>query len=264
MNDVATDWMDRPQLCIGRVFHQRSRPKPHRLSVGVFFLRIPLSRLGQLENRWLSRDRFNLLSLATRDLGPRDGSAWEPWARGLLEAHGVRRADGQIVLQTFPRMLGYVFNPISLWYCHDEAGRLVAVIAEVNNTFGERHNYVVAHGDQRPIEPGDTLVAAKVFHVSPFCEVRGHYRFRFEQHAGRAFARIDYHDGPRDADRLIVTTVHGLPRPLTSAGALRAFLAFPFMTLMIIARIHWHAMKLWLKRVPFFAKPEPPATETTR
>ena len=270
MNASPLNWPvnAQPELCLGRVFHKRFRPVEHQFSYSVFFLRIPLSRIDGLGNRWLSKDRFNLLSFMTRDYGPRDGTCLETWMRKLLESEGIDTVDGEIVLQTFPRLLGYVFNPISIWYCFDRQGQLRAALAEVNNTFGERHNYLVAHADQRPIVPGDWLTSRKVFHVSPFCDVKGHYRFRFEQIAGRAFAQIDYYDGagatPADADKLIVTTVHGDAGPLTSSATLRAMLSHPLMTFGVVARIHWHALKLWLKRVPFFTKPEPPVAQTTR
>ncbi len=252
------------ELCRGRVFHKRFRPVAHQFSYSVFFLRLPLSRIDEIGNRWLSRDRFNLLSFAMRDHGPRDGSSLEAWMRGLLAREGIESADGEIVLQTFPRLLGYVFNPVSVWYCFDSAGQLRAALAEVSNTFGERHNYLVAHADQRPILAGDWLMSKKVFHVSPFCEVKGHYHFRFEQVAGRAFAEIDYFDAEdAGAARLMVTTLHGAPEALTSQSALRAFLGHPLMTFGVVARIHWQALKLWLKRVPFFTKPMPPSLSTT-
>ena len=263
-------WLDKPvvEICTGRVFHKRFRPVEHKFSYGVFFLRVPLSQLATLGNRWLSRDRFNLLSFATGDYGPRDGSSLETWMRNLLKREGIDTADGEIVLQTFPRLLGYVFNPISVWYCFDRQGQLRAALAEVHNTFGECHNYLVAHDDQRPINASDWLTSRKVFHVSPFCEVKGHYRFRFEQIAGRAFAQIDYYDtsdaNVLDAEKLIVTTLQGAPERLTSSTALRAFLGHPLMTFGVVARIHWHALKLWMKNVPFFTKPAPPSLETTR
>ena len=257
-----------PQLCLGRVFHKRFRPVEHKFSYRVFFLRLPLSRLSELGNRWLSKDRFNLLSFFTRDYGPRDGSSLEIWMRDLLRREGVDCADGEIVLQTFPRLLGFVFNPISIWYCFDNSGQLRAALAEVSNTFGERHNYLVAHTDQHPIVPGDWLASRKVFHVSPFCDVKGHYRFRFEQIDGRAFAQIDYFDGEdsdsTDAEKLILTTIRGDAVALTSTATLRAFLGHPLMTFGVVARIHWHALKLWLKHVPFFTKPAPPSLDTTR
>jgi DUF1365 family protein len=254
----------RPEICMGRVFHKRAKPFEHTFSYGVFFVRIPVTEWAASKNRWLSLDRFNVLSLHRKDYGPRDGSDFQSWAQDLLHAQGVNGADGPIVLQTFPRLFGFVFNPITLWFCHDRDGQLRAAIAEVNNTFGERHNYVVAHADQRPILPGDWILAQKVFHVSPFCEIKGHYRFRFEQHAGRAFAQIDYHDEATESGKLLVTTIHGAPQPLTASSELGAVLKHPLMTFGVVARIHWQAFKLWLKRLPFFSKPEPPSLETTR
>jgi uncharacterized protein len=264
--------MNTAEICVGRVMHRRLRPADHQFSYGVFFLRLPLSSLTReqnphpraLGNRWFSLNRFNLLSFHERDHGARDGSSLEDWARKLLMTHGVTHADGEIVLQTFPRLLGYVFNPISIWYCYDRQQVLRAAICEVANTFGEHHNYLVSHADGREIVASDWLTARKVFHVSPFCEVRGFYRFRFEQNAGRAFAQIDYFDGAADDDKLVITTIHGLPQPMTAAAAFSAFVRYPLMTVAVVTRIHWQAFKLWRKKVPFFAKPPLPDFETTR
>lgn len=253
-----------PEIVFGRVMHRRLTPVEHAFSYGVFYLRVPLTQIAQLPNRWLSLDGFNLLSFMRRDYGARDGGDLLAWARALLAQHGVQEADGEIILQTFPRLLGYVFNPISIWYCYDRQGDLRAAICEVSNTFGERHNYLLAHPDTRAITQGDWLSAKKCFHVSPFCEVQGQYRFRFEQTDTRAFAEIDYYVGERSDEKLMVTTIHGTPQPLTSHAALRAFLSYPLMTFAVVIRIHWQAVKLWVKRVPWFSKPAPPTTETTR
>jgi len=252
------------KICVGRVMHRRLRPQEHQFSYGVFFLRVPLSTLSSIRNRWTSLNRFNLLSLDVKDYGPGDGSDLFSWARTLLAANGLSAANGEVVLQTFPRLLGYVFNPISIWYCYDDANALRAAICEVRNTFGERHHYLVSHADARPIVASDWLLARKVLHVSPFCEVRGIYRFRFEQDESRAFAQIDYFDGASDDDKLIATTIHGVPQPLNSRSAIAAFVRFPLMTMGVVARIHWQAFKLWKKRIPFFSKPEPPLLAVTR
>ena len=253
--------MREPRIAFGHVVHQRLRPVRHAFRYPVFFLRVPLSRIADLERRWLSVDRWNLLSFMRRDFGPRDGTALEPWIRALLAEHGIAGADGEIVLQAFPRVLGYVFNPIAIWECHDRAGLLRAVLCEVSNTFGERHGYLLAHPDARPILRGDTLTASKAFHVSPFCEITGHYEFRFCGDDAKPAARIDYHD----ADGLLLATaLHGGARPITDGLLLRAFFGYPWMTLGVIARIHWQALRLWRRRVPWFAKPAPPMKEISR
>ena len=253
-----------PELCFGEVVHQRLRPAEHHFSYRVFFLRIPLSRLDELANRWLSRERFNLLSFHVRDYGPRDGSCLMAWARTKLAEAGRHGIDGEVVLQTFPRLLGYVFNPISVWYCYDRAGALRAAICEVSNTFGERHDYVLGSADNAPITANTRLTADKQLHVSPFCEVRGHYRFRFVQDAAHCIAHIDYYDGASEIERLILTTITGQPVALTARATLRAFLGYPLFTFGVIARIHLQAFKLWRKRVPWFRKPAPPTFKTFR
>lgn len=250
-----------PRIVFGRVAHFRKRPVRHGFAYPVFYLRVPLSRIDALSGPIFGVDRFNLFSFMRRDFGPRDGSELEPWARAILAEGRVTEADGEIVLQAFPRMLGYVFNPIGIWYCHDREGWLRAVICEVANTFGERHNYLLARADHAPITPHDRLVARKAFHVSPFCEVEGHYRFRFYEHGEANAARIDYHD--REG-ALLVTAISGDAEPITTGKLARTFVAYPLMTLLVIGRIHWHAVRLWAKRVPWFTKPDPPFQETTR
>lgn len=251
------------RILFGRVFHARLRPVRHAFAYPVFFLRIPLSAMARAGRGIFSVDRWNLLALRSGDHGPRDGSPLEPWVRAQLARAGVRGADGEILLQAFPRVLGFVFNPISIFHCHDRAGALRAVLCEVSNTFGERHNYLVAHADGRPIRDGEALEARKVFHVSPFMAVRGHYRFRFHARPGepRRLARIDHADAEGD---LLHTAISGHAVPLTAARLARAFFGYPWMTLGVMARIHWQALRLWLKRVPFFSKPQPPLEETTR
>jgi DUF1365 family protein len=252
---------DGARLYFGDVVHRRFVPREHRFRHGVFFLRLRLDALDAARGPLFSVDRWNVFSFHRADHGPRDGSPLEPWIRALLTRHGLGCADGAVWLQAFPRVLGYVFNPVSFWLCHDRHGRLRAVLAEVNNTFGEHHNYLVAHADGRPIGDADWLEARKVFHVSPFFEVAGRYRFRFSEHGGRCRFRIDYHGA---AGPLLVTAIGGRPAVLDTGALVRAFFGYPLMTCGVIARIHYHALRLWLKRVPFFSKPLPPAEETTR
>ena len=237
-------------------------------SYGVFTLMLPLRATGDgpLGSRLCSRNRFNLLSFHDRDHG--DGKTpLLPWIEGLLRAEGISDADGEIWLQTFPRVLGYVFNPVSFWFCHRSDGALRAIVCEVNNTFGERHCYLLDSGGA--MHWGRELSARKIFHVSPFCAVEGSYRFRFmratqqqeSKTVERMVARIDYHD---EAGPLLLTSVSGALQPLNDLNAAKAFLSHPLMTLGVIFRIHWQALKLFVKRVPFFSKPQPPAKALSR
>jgi len=249
------------ELLIGSVMHRRLRPVENRFVYGVYFLRIPLSRLASMRGPLLSINRWNLLSFHFRDHGARDGSHPLEWIRALLAREGLAAADGEVWLHSFPRVLGYVFNPVSFWFCEDRAGRTRAIVAEVNNTFGERHSYLLAHPDGRPIHAGEALETRKVFHVSPFCTLRGGYRFRFLAQNAQRIARIDYAD---EAGPLLITSLAGRSAPLGSRAILGALLRHPLMTFGVIARIHWQALKLWAKRVPFHSKPALPLEEVSR
>lgn len=248
-------------LSFATVFHRRLRPRANQFRYGVFYMCVDLRDVGRLRRPFFSVDRFNLLSFHRADHGPRDGSDLELWARRLLADNDLTVADGRIVLHCHPRLLGYAFNPISLWFCHDRNDALRAVLCEVNNTFGERHLYLVAHHDARPIAPQDWLEARKAFHVSPFLPVEGRYRFRFRLDSRRVRADIHYHD---DDGLMLVTWSDGDRRALDSASALRAVIRHPLMTFMVVFRIHLQAARLWFKRARFFRKPAPPAEELTR
>ena len=258
------------QLFFGKVVHSRLRPTTHKFVYPVYFCLLPLSALEQITDVFFSLNRFNLFSFYYADHGARDGSHPLTWIRALLEKNRIH-AEGEITLQCFPRVLGFVFNPVSFWYCHNASGELLAVLAEVNNTFGERHNYLLAHTDGRPIADGEVMKCEKIFHVSPFMAVSGHYHFRFygkavtENKASAAatwrLACIDHGDADGD---LLHTALSGKSCALTSGPLLKAFFSYPLITLGVVIRIHWQALRLWLKRVPFFTKPAPPLEETTR
>jgi DUF1365 family protein len=245
---------DPPRALLGQgvVRHRRLRPSEHAFAYPTFFLMLPMRTLRSQPCDALRRNRAGLLSFHDRDHG--DGRADAlAWLEALLHSEGVADADGEVWLHTYPRVAGYAFKPVSFWYCHRADGSLAAVVVEVNNTFGERHCYLLA---------GPALAYGhKVFHVSPFCDVQGRYRFRFMRTADRTVARIDHDD---DAGALLQTSVSGQLSALTLRSARAAFFGMPLMTLGVITRIHWQALQLWLKRVPFFSKPAAPQAFTTR
>jgi DUF1365 family protein len=253
----------RAQIGFGQVRHTRLRPVRHAFAYPTFFLMLPLRSMRALGSGALAHNRAGWLSFFDVDhgdgRGPQQGGA-RAWLEELLAREGIADADGEIWLHCYPRVLGYTFKPVSFWYCHRADGTLRAIVAEVNNTFGERHCYLL----DRP-RYGQELRAAKVFHVSPFCRVEGEYRFRFMRavHHGqeRTVACVDLDDSE---GLLLQTSVSGVLEPVSGAAVRRALLRHPAMTLGLIARIHWQAARLWFKRVPFFSKPAPPADFITR
>ncbi len=249
------------ELLAGTVMHRRLRPVAHRFAYRVFCLRLQLTALESAPNALFSLNRFNLMSFHFADHGARDGTHPLVWIRALLWREGLHAADGEVWLQCFPRVLGYVFNPVSFWFCHGSDGSLRAVLAEVSNTFGEHHAYLLARPDGGPIGDDEALEARKAFHVSPFFPTEGSYAFRFSERDGRSLARIDYRDG---AGPLLLTSISGRPRPLGAGTVLLAATTHPLMTLLVVARIHWQALRLWAKRVPFFTKPSPPQEDISR
>jgi len=254
------------QFCRGRVMHARSRPCPNRFVYPVFFLRLRLTDTAGLRaasGPWFGYQRAGLLSFHDRDHGGRDGGDLLAWLDGRLAAAGLQRPDGDVWLQTFPRLMGYAFKPVSFWFCHERSGALTLLLAEVNNTFGERHQYVLVPPNGGVIDNDTLLSCSKVFHVSPFCEVKGSYRFRIRRHGDLHMAGIDYYDDQNQARPLLKTALWGRAEPLRAGRILTTVLAMPFMTLGVVARIHWQALRLWGKGVPFFRKPAAPEREVT-
>ena len=245
----------------GQVRHARLKPKRHTFNYPTYFLLLPMRSLQAAPSAHLARNRSAPLSFFDQDhgdgRGPAQGGALA-WLDELLKAEGILDATGEVWLHCYPRVLGFTFKPVSFWYCHRADGSLRAVLVEVNNTFGERHCYLL---DQPAF--GVEQRAAKVFHVSPFCPVEGGYRFRFmlTPDKQRTLARVDFDDaqGP-----LIETSVSGDMELLTPASSRRALWGYPLMTLGVITRIHLQAFKLFFKRAPFFRKPTPPAQFITR
>lgn len=246
----------------GLVRHTRLRPSVHGFAYPTWFVMLPLRHMAQHGAGDLAWNRRAWISFHDQDhgdgRGPEAGGALA-WIESLLQAQGILDAQGEIWLHTYARVLGYVFKPVSFWYCHRADNSLAAIVAEVNNTFGERHCYVLPNPRY-----GHTMQAEKVFYVSPFCEVLGRYAFRFfrtEDDTARTVVRIDHSD---DSGMLIRTSVSGHLKPLTAARLRRAFWQHPLHSLGVIWRIHWQALGLWLKRVPLVRKPAPPSEFASR
>jgi uncharacterized protein len=264
------------QIGFGPVRHRRSRPAVNEFSYQGYYLLLPLRSMaaGTVAPSPLPINRFAPISFHCADHGPwSDHGSKRPsnpadlltWIDQLLAQQGICDADGEVWLHCYPRVLGYAFKPVSFWYCQRKSGSLRAIVVEVNNTFGQRHCYVL---DQP--QYGKALWADKVFHVSPFCEVKGHYQFWFMRTQScaqaRSVVRIDYFDQTAKADTgdgeppnlatpLLKTSVSGKLETLTPSALRRAFWGYPFMTFGVIARIHWQALILLTKRVRFFSKP---------
>ncbi len=206
-----------------------------------------------------SRNRTNLMALHDSDHGGAPGQGrGAAWAREVLAQHGLS-AD-RILLLAQPRLLGHVFNPVSFWLAYDPDNQLHAVIAEVTNTYGDRHSYLCHRPDHGPITREDTIRAQKIFHVSPFQPVTGTYDFRFDLRPGKIGIWIDY-TTPGGG---LFTNLIGPRLPLTNRGILASALRRPFGSRRVLALIHWQALKLWLKRVRFHGRPTPPVDEVSR
>ncbi len=245
----------------GRVMHRRLFPVAYRFEYPVFTLLLDVDRVAEAARAvpFFSHNRRNLLSFHDRDHGPRDGSPLRPWLEAHLARAGVELEGGRVSLLAFPRLLGYVFNPLSLWFCHHRDGTLRAVLCEVSNTFGERHSYLL-HEHGAPLETPVRQGRDKHFHVSPFLSMDARYEFRISPPGERlAVAIREFQD---DALTLVATQT-GEARPWSSRELLRALARMPLVGLQVMARIHRQALGIWLRGAPFHRKPAPPAEELT-
>lgn len=239
------------KIFTARVMHKRTLPKVNQFIYRVAYLAVPLSQWGKWPG--VAANRFSFLSFWNQDYGAKDGTPPEQWVRGILATYQLESHVADIVLVTVPRVLGYGFNPVNFWLCLDEMQALRAVIAEVNNTFGETHSYIIAHPDGREIHPHDWLEAKKLFHVSPFFERDGFYQFRTAYTENSLGIWIDYYS--EEKHKRLFTSLTGKLTPLTRKAIWVRQITHPLMTFRTIFLIHWQALKLISKGIRYISKP---------
>jgi DUF1365 family protein len=249
-------------LYFGQVMHKRLRPFTHRFDYRVFSMLVDLDELPRLNAGPLfGVERWGLFSFHSRDHGPRDGSPLRPWIEQHLRGAGIELDGGAIRVLCFPRVLGYVFNPLSIWFCHHSDGRLLALLYEVRNTFGDLHCYLIPvtlrqQSGAAPI----TQACDKGFYVSPFIGMHARYRFRLR--LPDEWLSILIRQSVPEGELLIATQT-GKRRPFTRGQLLRAFVGYPLMSVKVMGAIHWQALKLWRKGATFHRRPKPPLDDVT-
>lgn len=248
-------------LYMGKVMHRRMFPVRYRFSYRVFSLLLDIDRLDDVarQSPLFSYNRFNLIGFYDRDHGPRDGTNLRVWIEGVLYEAGLPPA-GRIELLCLPRVLGYVFNPLSLWFCYTAAGEPIAVLCEVHNTFGEAHSYLLSRGGKAlswPLKQSHQ----KHFHVSPFISMDALYRFCIYEPGERVAVVI------RELQRhkpMLTATQFAQAKPFTTRSLLRATFSMPLMTLKVLVMIHWQALRIGVKGARVHRKPKhPPARQVS-
>ncbi len=249
----------RSALYTGRVLHHRFSPKTHRLVYRVFSLLLDLDELPALDRdlRFFSWNCRNLISFHNADHGPADGGDLKSYAHGLCLEAGAETGLGRVELLCYPRLWGYAFNPLSVYFCYDRDDRVAAMIYEVRNTFGQRHSYVLPRN-------GDSGVmrhrCEKQFYVSPFMGMEAEYQFRVAEPGEKMNLAIRQSTG---GTPMMNAAFLGDRQPLTADTLVAAVARNPMMTFKVMAGIHWEAVKLWRKGLSFHKRPAPPARPFT-
>jgi DUF1365 family protein len=231
--------------------HKRLFPKENAFAYRAFYVHLNMHNLYQKTSSWIfGRNKKRLMSYQEKDHGLRDGSDASSWAMGVLKDHRIT-FDG-LSLLAMPRVCGYLFNPVSFWFAYQEEA-LVAVLTEVNNTFGETHSYLCKPSQDQVITKAVWFEADKLFHVSPFMDRTGYYRFNFNWEGEHKKVLIHYHDEGR---LKLVTSIEGTQVPMTKTGLLKRFLGVPFLTFKVVALINYQALKIWMKKIKYRPKPK--------
>lgn len=271
----------RSTLYVGSVMHRRLRPRAHKLRYRVFWMLLDLDEIDDVSRglRLFSHNSFNAVSFYDVDHGDGGGRSLREQADRHLRKAGIETGGGAIKLLCMPRMFGYGFNPLSVYFCYQREGSLAAILYEVHNTFGERHTYLIpvdqparAVVDQQignqqvgnqQAAPDQQVVdqrCDKVFYVSPFMDMDMTYAFRVAAPAERVTVAI--RTGDKDG-LLLFAALNGERRPLTERALLRAVLAYPLLTLKVVGAIHWHALRMMLKGFRLRSRPKPPPIPVT-
>lgn len=244
-----------PKIFLAKVMHKRLFPKVNQFTYGVYYLALPLSKLAHsIIVNILPVNKFGLLSFHTKDHGAKDKSSLNDWMVDILKKYQLDHYVHEIILVAMPRVVGYVFNPVSFWICLDQKKNIRAVLYEVNNTFGETHSYLCAHEDGAIIHSYDWLEAEKIFHVSPFLERKGYYKFRFDLNQNSMGIWINFYN--HEDKKQLVTALTGELIDFNKQNLIKCFWTHPLLTLRVVLLIHWQALKLILKGIRYIPKPK--------
>jgi hypothetical protein len=242
-----------PMLIYANVVHQRNIPKINKFLYKVFYICFDISKINSLSKNFFSINKFNILSFYQKDHGKRDGSNIESWIRNLLIERNLNDQVKRIFLFTHPRILGYVFNPVSFWFCVDEDHNLRAVLFEVNNTFNQYHSYLVYNENHEIINHNQWFECDKKFYVSPFFEIIGKYKFRVNFSPNKIAVWIDYFI---EGEKNLLTSVTSYEIfPYTESRIAPIIFKSPLLIFKVIFLIHWQALKLFLKKIKFVTNP---------
>ena len=244
------------------VYHKRYQPIEYVFSHKVFYLVVNLFELEELKKlKLFSINQRNLFTVSWQDYGFGDIDDPKKYILNILDKFSLNSQKvKQITLITIPKIMGYCFNPVSFWLCFDKDDNLCLVMAEVNNTFGERHAYLCFNENLNPIEASDVFNRNKMLHVSPFCNVEGHYQFQFDLDKKNININIDYY---KEEKKLIATSIKGKKIAFNNKNLLINCFTYSLMVIKIIFLIHYHAFWLWIKKVPFIKKPAKAKTNIT-